>query len=229
MARSILIRDDVVVVNSHQLFMRIVCVMNDLKHYLSYELSPRPPALFDEVAMRKTDKSAFLQLFFYTTPEENSTNDPRRIVIDDGHLLHDLVWRRPATYGQIVDAYLEFVQKHYRVLVTVEFDGYNVQSTKSQEHLLRASKRTSPEIMFDMNTSASTTQADFLCNQHNKERLITLALELASVGNYFTVVASDTDIVVVLLPRATDDMELRVLSPAENIKCDEVYNVREIQ
>ncbi|KAJ8871971.1 hypothetical protein PR048_028311 [Dryococelus australis] len=146
-ARSILIRDDVVEVNSHQLFMRIVYVMkteNDLKHYLSYELSPRPPALFDEVAM------------------------------------------------------------------------------------------TSAEIMFDMNTSASTTQADFLSNHHNKERLITLlshhfetsgievcnsegdadtlALELASVGNNVTVVASDTDIAVMLPARATDDMELRVLS-----------------
>ncbi|KAJ8888464.1 hypothetical protein PR048_007954 [Dryococelus australis] len=40
-----------------------------------------------------------------------------------------------------------------------------------------------------------------------------IALELASVGNNVTVVASDTDIVVMLLARATDDMELRVLSP----------------
>ncbi|KAJ8881698.1 hypothetical protein PR048_018184 [Dryococelus australis] len=84
-----------------------------------------------------------------------------------------------------------------------------------------------------------TPQADLLSNHHNKERLITLlshyfetagievcnsegdadtlivkrALELASVGNNATVVASDTDIVVMLLIRVTDDMELRVLSP----------------
>ncbi|KAJ8868211.1 hypothetical protein PR048_032020 [Dryococelus australis] len=44
-----------------------------------YELSPRPPALFDEVVMRKTVKSAVLHLFSYTTPEENPTNDPRII------------------------------------------------------------------------------------------------------------------------------------------------------
>ncbi|KAJ8880151.1 hypothetical protein PR048_016614 [Dryococelus australis] len=218
-ARSILIRDDVVEVNSHQLFMRIVCVMkteSDLKHYLSYELSPRPPALFDEVAMRKTVKSTFLKLFSYTTPEENSTNDPRIVIIDGRHLLHALVWPRPATYGQIADAYLKFVQKHYRVSATVVFDGYNIQSTKSQGHFRRASKTTSAEIMFDMNTSVSTTQADFQSNRHNKERLITLlshhfettgievcnsegdadtlivkrALELASVGNNVTIVAS---------------------------------------
>ncbi|KAJ8881722.1 hypothetical protein PR048_018208, partial [Dryococelus australis] len=107
-----------------------------------YELSPRPPALFDEVAMRKAVKSVFLQLFSYTTPEENSTNDSRRIVIDGGHLLHSL---------------------------------------------------------------------------------------LALVGNNVTVVASDTDIVVMLLVRATDGMELKVLNPGTNTKCDEVYNVREIQ
>ncbi|KAJ8881758.1 hypothetical protein PR048_018244 [Dryococelus australis] len=244
-ARSIFIRDDVIEVNSHQLFMRIVYTMkteNDLKHYLSYELSPRPPAVFDEVAMCKRVKSAFLQLFSHTTPEENSTNDPRKIVIDGGHLLHALVWPCPATYGQIADSYLEFVQKHDRVLVTVVFDGYTIQSTKSQELFRRASKRTFAEIMFEMNTSASTTQADFLSNHHNKKRLITLlshhfetagievcnseddadtlivkrALELALVGNNVTVIASDSDIVVMLLARATDDMELRVLSPVFN-------------
>ncbi|KAJ8870732.1 hypothetical protein PR048_027031 [Dryococelus australis] len=78
-----------------------------------------------------------VELFSYTTPEENSTNDPRRIVIAGGHLLHAL-------------------------------------STKSQEHFRRGSKRTSAEIIFNMNTSASTTQADFLSNHHKKERLITL-------------------------------------------------------
>ncbi|KAJ8865571.1 hypothetical protein PR048_033091 [Dryococelus australis] len=81
-----------------------------------------------------------VELFSYTTPEEISTNYPRRIVIDGGHLLHALVWPHLATYGQIADAYLEFVQKHYRVPVTVVLDGYNVQSTKSQEHFLHASK-----------------------------------------------------------------------------------------
>ncbi|KAJ8878188.1 hypothetical protein PR048_022656 [Dryococelus australis] len=176
-ARSILIRDDGVELNSQQLFIRIVCVMkteNVLEHYYSYELSPRPPALFDEMAMHKTVKSYFLQLFSYTTPEENSTNHARIIVIDGRHLLHALVWLRPATYGQIADTYLEFVQNHYRSSVTVVFDGYNVQYTKSQEHFRHASKMSSAEIMFDMNTSASTTHADFLSNLHNKERLITL-------------------------------------------------------
>ncbi|KAJ8892642.1 hypothetical protein PR048_005223 [Dryococelus australis] len=177
-ARSILILDDVVVVNSHQLFMRIVYVMkteNDLKHCPT-------------------------------------------------------------------DSYLEFVQKHHRVSVTVVFDCYNVHSPKSQEHFRRASKRTSAEIMFDMNTYASTTQADILSNHHINGRLITLlshhfetarievcnsegdantlivkkALELASAENNVTIVASDTDIAVMILARATYDMELRVLSPVFN-------------
>ncbi|KAJ8881716.1 hypothetical protein PR048_018202 [Dryococelus australis] len=174
---------------------------NDLKHYLSYEFSPRPRARFDEVAVRKTVKSAFLQLFSYATPDENSTHNPRRIVIDCGHLLHALVWPCPATYGQIADAYLEFVQKHYRVLVTAVFGGYNVQFTKSQEYFRRIEVRN------------SEGDADTL--------IVKRTLELASVRNNATVVASDTDIVVMLLARATDDMEFKVLSP--------VYNVREIQ
>ncbi|KAJ8872560.1 hypothetical protein PR048_026166 [Dryococelus australis] len=171
-ARSILIRDDVVEVNFHQLFMQIVCVMkteNDLKHYISYELSPRPPALFDEVAMRKTVKSAFLQLFSYTIPEENSTNDPRRIVIDGGHLLHAL------------ERLITLLSRHF------ETAGIEVCNSEGD--------------------------ADTL--------IVKRALELASVGNNVTVVASDTDTprppLVMLLARATDDMELRVLSPAKKV------------
>ncbi|KAJ8896673.1 hypothetical protein PR048_002018 [Dryococelus australis] len=191
--------------------------------------------------MCKTVKSAFLQLFSSTTTEENCTNDPRRIVIDGGHVLHALVWLRPATYGQTADAYLEFVQKHYRVSAIVVLHDCIVRSTKSQKHFRRASKRTSAEIMFDMNTSASTTQADLLSNHHNKKRIISFLshhfersgievcssegdadtlivkreLELASVGNNATVFASDTDIVVMLLARAADDMELRFVSPGK--------------
>ncbi|KAJ8884643.1 hypothetical protein PR048_016501 [Dryococelus australis] len=175
-ARSILIRNDVVEVNSHQLFMRIVYVMktdNDLKHFLSYELSPRPPALFDGMAIRKTVKSAFLQLFSCTKPEENSTNDPRRIVFDGGQLLHALVSPCTATYGQ-------------------------------QE-------------------SKCTIEGD------DDTLIVKRAPELASVRKNVIVVASDSDIVVMLLVRTTDDMELRVLSPGTNTKCNKVYNVREIQ
>ncbi|KAJ8885195.1 hypothetical protein PR048_011391 [Dryococelus australis] len=224
--------------NHLHLVLSTMMTENYLKHYISYELSPRPPPVFDEEAMGNTVKSAVLQLFSYTTAQENSTNHPRRIVIDDGHLLHALVWPHPATYGQIADSFLEFVQEHYRVSVTVVFDGYNVQSTKSQEHFRRASKRISAEIMSDMNTSANTTQVDFLSNHHNKERLITLlSHHFETVGievckgrcRYSDFVASDTDIAVVLLARATDAMELRVLSPGTNTKCDKVNNVRGIQ
>ncbi|KAJ8867077.1 hypothetical protein PR048_032939 [Dryococelus australis] len=59
--------------------------------------------------------------------------------------------------------------------------------------------------------------------------IVKRALELVSVGNNVTVVASVTDIAVMLLARATDDIELRVLSPGTDTKCDKVYNVRGIQ
>ncbi|KAJ8889464.1 hypothetical protein PR048_008963 [Dryococelus australis] len=76
------------------------------------ELPQRPPALFDEVKTCITVRSAFLQLFSYTTSVENSTNYPIKTVIIDGYLLLTLIWLHSATYGQIADVYLDFVQNH---------------------------------------------------------------------------------------------------------------------
>ncbi|KAJ8875668.1 hypothetical protein PR048_023566 [Dryococelus australis] len=210
-ARSILIRVDVVEANSHQLFMWIVCVMkieNDLKHYLSYELFPRPPAPFDESN----------QLPYSCSSEGNSTHGPRRRIIDGGHLLHALAWPGPATYGQIANAYLEFVQKHYRVSVTVVFDCYNHNTSR----FLKQSSPCCPTILKQQKSKCAVLRAMLIL-------IVKRALELASVRNNVTVVASDTDIVVMMLARTTDDMELKVLSPGTNTQCDKVYNVREIQ
>ncbi|KAJ8886427.1 hypothetical protein PR048_012638 [Dryococelus australis] len=61
----------------------------------------------------------------------------------------------------------------------------------------------------------SETAGIEVCNSEGDSDtlIVKRTLELASVGNNVTVVASDTDIAVMLLARATDGTELRVLSP----------------
>lgn len=57
---SVKVREEVIPVNTMQLFNRIVCVIKsdeDFASCLEYELAPRQLSLFDEISMRKTQKS----------------------------------------------------------------------------------------------------------------------------------------------------------------------------
>jgi len=93
MTVTLKMRDDIVEVNSIQLFMRIVCVMkseNDLMTYLKYKLAPKPPSIFDEVSLRKTQKSALLTLFPSSGDKSEIFKAPTKVIIDGGYLLHAL-------------------------------------------------------------------------------------------------------------------------------------------
>ena len=94
MNKSIRIRGESVIVNSSQLFHRIVCVIKneaDLKACFSYELALQPPALFDDVSMRKGQKSSLVPLLETYDPSSPSVPQNPRYTIDGGHLLHRVV------------------------------------------------------------------------------------------------------------------------------------------
>lgn len=256
---KVIIRNEVVPVNSQQLFVRIAWAINNssgnLSEYLKYELSPRPPALFDEVSMRKTTKSTLLKVFCFSSDYTNFSSSV--VVIDGGYLLRALVWPKPATFGALLESYKNYVGQHFCTHlknVVVVFDGYGrFASTKAEEQRRRASRHSSTDIVFDSNTTVSVSQADFLANGKNKSRLISLltntflaeglevrhaaadadtmivdtALEKVNNGQEVTVVATDTDIIVMLLNRTGNDRNIQVVSPvgSEN----KIYNIKEIQ
>lgn len=107
MSGTVKVRDQEVPVNTTQLLWRILCVIQgpeELETYLSYELAPRPPALFDEGGMRRTAKSVLLQKFDHDSPPDEPPKDSVSVV-DGGYLLRKHRWPRPATFGQIADSY----------------------------------------------------------------------------------------------------------------------------
>ena len=67
---------------------------------------------------------------------------------------------------------MSYVLKHYGPGTTVVVDGYSTISLKTAEQQRRAQRVTSSDIMFDENMATTTSQAAFLSNSHNKERLI---------------------------------------------------------
>jgi len=251
---AIKVRDEVVPVNPQALFMRLVWVINrdpgSLSKYLSYELATRPPALFDDISMRKNAKSTLLEVFESFPASELPLEDSQKVV-DGGYLLRALVWPKPATFGALIEAYIRHVIRHYSKDATVIFDGYSEQmSTKTAEQKRRASKRTSPNIHFDLQTTVTVPQADFLSNSQNKARLINLlsqtlesegvrvrqaiadadalivktALDIAREKNKVVVVGTDTDLLIMLLARARKPDKIYFLSPGSK-----AYNVGSIQ
>ena len=162
---------DTVIVNTQQLFNRIICVENEphkLKECFKFELAPRPPSLFDEVSLRKGIKSSLVKAFL---PEESiNIPDDCTYIVDGGHLLHSVKWPRPATYGEILNCYISYIQSHFRDRCVVVFDGYPDQATiKCCEQQRRAARRTSAAIQPQENNFTTTTQAEFLSNNRNKK------------------------------------------------------------
>ncbi|KAJ8889237.1 hypothetical protein PR048_008735 [Dryococelus australis] len=252
--KSITIRNEVVPVNLQQLFMHIVWAVNnnagDLLYYLKYELTPRPPALFDDVSMRKIAKYAFLDVF-NLAPAPDILQETSAFIIDGGYLLRVLVWPRSATFGTVVDSYLQYVVRHYSASAIVVFDGYDdVLSTKREERKRCSLRKTCSNKSFDSSTIITVSQADFLSNGHNKARLISMlsqelnharlkvhqavadadtlivrtALQEATEGRESIVVATDTDILIMLLARSHEGTSIHSLSPGSNI-----YSVGDIQ
>lgn len=94
-------------------------------------------------------------------------------VIDEGYLLHSVVWRKNRTFKSIIDSYFSYIIRKYGKKATVVFDGYpHFPTTKLQEQERRATKKSSHTILFNENTVCITQQSEFLANPQNKKRLI---------------------------------------------------------
>ena len=172
---SINIRGQNTVVNPHLFFNRISCVLkssSDLEEFLYYELAPQPPSLFSNGVMRKPNKSSLGTLIKSFAPGQQDLPENCQYVVDGGHLLQSVVWPQPSTYRDVSLCYVSYVLKHYGPGTTVVFDGYSTISPKTAEQQRRAQRVTSSDIMFDENVATTTSQAAFVSNSHNKERLI---------------------------------------------------------
>lgn len=156
-----------------------------------------------------------------TGPSASHTSS---FVLDGGALLHRVFWNGE-TYMDVINQYRTYVHHHYGVC-SVVFDGYQSKSTKDHEHSRRSQvHQKCPDIAFTEDNTVHVGQHFFLTNSNNKERLIDLiskylkqdghdvrqcdndadtaivdvALEYACSGKPVTVIAEDTDILVLLV------------------------------
>lgn len=72
-------------VNTMQLFNRIVCVIKsdeDFASCLEYELAPRPLSLFDDISMRKTQKSVMYDVIESVAGSQQTYPEESTVVVD---------------------------------------------------------------------------------------------------------------------------------------------------
>ena len=223
------------------LFSRLLVLVerdDDMKKCFNYELTPNPTSLFDHGMMRKANKSALGKAIKQNSlPDKLPVSS--MYIIDGGALLHKVKWPPNSTYEVIIKHYIHFVNSNYG-LSCVVFDGYdNGPCIKDHEHKRRIGK-ISANVTVALQNEPTCSQESFLKNSKNKSQFISLllkalkddghdirqaigdadtkivqaALEYASKKDKrpVTVVASDTDILVLLMFHWKSHMNIFMLS-----------------
>lgn len=199
---------------------------------MEYELAPTPPAIFNEISLRKGTKSSIVKVFEDGIVEHVDLQSGE-LVVDGGFLLHAVTWAENATYGTIIEQYIQHVLHHYGENVTIVFDGYpEVPTAKDEEQRRRSAKVGSCTVEFELHTKCFNKKEAFLSNKFNKKRLINKLAEKLNEKGFKTMICeadADTDIVktaiqlnktaskVVIVGTDTDLLILLIaLAPEEN-------------
>ena len=242
-------------IDGNVLFSRLIVLIqrtDNIAPYFDYELTPVPMALFKDWSMRKTNKSV-LANYLLSTVNPITQSSGSYYVLDGGALLHRVRWAKNATYADILRQYVLYVTNKYGKCCVV-FDGYSCPSTKDHEHHRRGS-RSSSYIRIEEHMSVDVDQELLLANDENKKQFICLlknrlslvghdvhqasndadtliaskALELASSGRLVSVIADDTDILVLLIHHYQPNMaDIHFVSELRNKKETKVYSINNL-
>ncbi|GBN73850.1 hypothetical protein AVEN_60144-1 [Araneus ventricosus] len=72
-------------------------------------------------------------------------------IIDGGHLLHRVIWKRGSTFSSVCDNYVTYVRTKYKSTALIIFDGYpeneTVGGNKCAEWARRTQKQMSSEVI----------------------------------------------------------------------------------
>ena len=238
-----------------KLFSRLIAIVqreDDMIPYFSYELTAIPTSLFKDGLMRKTQKSQLAKLVA-SDVQPAECNMRTSYVIDGGALLRKVKWAKKAAYRDILQQYVQYVHAKYGRQTCIVFDGYESgPSTKDQEHLRRLGK-VSADIQLSESMEALVNQESFLANERNKSQFIKLlschlkadnqvvhqcsgdadtmiaayAIQYATQGIEVTVIANDTDVLILLVYHWQKEMaNIYFLSEMKSQK--KLWNVKDI-
>ena len=256
MTNTVSILKELVTMKSSVLFNRITSILrdsSDMGLFLSYEFAPEQTSLFQEVLKIKSQKSALAQLLQSKAPLQSKLPNDAMYIVDEGYLLHVVIWPPNPTYGKIYDSYVSYVVRPYGFETIVVFGGYDsAMSTKVSEQKRGATKSPSRDKMIDESMKADTSQSAFLNNNNHKSKLIImlvyklndknsktrqtiadadrLKVETASLETRYSypivVITTDTDILVMLTSLAPACSDMYMLCSTNPTS---LYNITLIQ
>lgn len=176
---SIKVNEETITIDPLLLFQRIslnVEQKSHMKEYLQYELAPFPLSIFDEGGMRKCQKNSLFDHFKCLKEVPSLQNSI--FVIDGNFLLQKVQWHQNDDVRTILSQYVNFVKTNFQATTYVVFDGIANEGTsffnKSNTKLCKKNKNLGREIIFDIHTKITFSQANFLSNVKNKKKLIEL-------------------------------------------------------
>jgi hypothetical protein len=250
LSTGISIEKEKVHVDPTLLFSRLLVILereDSVKKYFSYELTPVPTSLFQDGMMRKATKSMLAKALTKDITTVPSYECPV-FVVDGGALLHKVKWFPNVNFQKVLaDQYSKYLFEKYG-LCCIVFDGYdNGPCIRDHEHKRRSGKR-SANVTVTTNSKVSVSLELFLKNGRNKSQLIELlssqlareghdirnssgdadtlivstAIEYASKNKEVVVVASDTDILVLLMFHWTVNMKITLYSEKKQWKIEDV-------
>ncbi|CAG4943948.1 unnamed protein product [Parnassius apollo] len=202
MSSTVKVHDKKIPVDPVLLFQRMsitTALEDEIEKYFEYELAPYPLSIFDEIGMRKTQKSAIYDCFQTVILDIDNINST--FIIDGGFLLHRVVWDHEETFHNILDKYVQYVRRHFGHRVTVLFDGYTdcKKNIKAAEQRRRATTTSSSsDVIFDEIMTVPTSKQKFLANTHNKSRFILMLKEKFTTENILVKQAeNDADVLII--------------------------------
>lgn len=207
--------------------------------------------------MRKGTKSSLHKVF---TPVPSDTEfGSSSYVIDDGYLLHRVVWHRNEWFASICTNYVQYVQTHYGFNAVVIFDGCPIdaasKSTKSAERFRRSNKNSSTDVHFDESMVPAVPQERFLSNRGNKHRLISIlkekfencnfrvkqapedadtlivhtAISMSASFDLVSIKGEDVDLLVLLTPLARSQPNVYLRKPGRGKIVEKIYSPQSLQ
>ena len=105
-------RREEVVVYPQQMLNLILSIPDsatDLAMYMENELAPRPLSVFYDMPMKRPAMAALASLLLSLVPPGH-TDVPQNAV--HAYLLHTVVRHSPATYAELCQSYVRYVQTH---------------------------------------------------------------------------------------------------------------------
>ena len=154
-------------------------------------------------------------------------------VIDGGTLIHRVQWEKGMSFLEISQRYIDFVNRLHKNTIVV-FDGYDISSTKDQEHLRRYSVPLSHFVDIRDDLPVPYSKEKYLSLRRNKAHFVRFLSShffragidvINCVGDADTaivkaamtsaaknqgpvqVIVDDTDIVVMLLYHFQENMD----------------------